>query len=201
MNIKNDDKNILTLLQKKNNFFKDVIQKTIVHIQQNKKVDILGVSDVSLCIDNLYELVKKINSLEEKFDLLNDETLYKNTENLINQLKPVSYNWKRRPNDNVNYGFIAQDMEEIIPELVDVCIDQISGNEVKSVKTTDGLVPYLVKAIQEQSTIIEEQKDIINKMVVDQSAFFEQQCSMINQIIELKKIVENLIKLNNLIPQ
>jgi hypothetical protein len=47
----------------------------------------------------------------------------------------------------------------------------------------DGLVPYLVKAIQEQSALFEDQKVMINKMN--------------NEIIELKMIVENLIKLNN----
>ena len=65
MNLKNDDKNIVSLLQKKNIFFKDVIQKTIIHIQQNKKLDILGVSDITLCIDNLYE----INNIEKLWDL------------------------------------------------------------------------------------------------------------------------------------
>jgi hypothetical protein len=74
MNLKNDDKNILTLLQKKTNFFKDVIHKTIIYIQQNKKFDILGVSDVSLCIDNLYEIVRKINKLEEKIDFTNEDS-------------------------------------------------------------------------------------------------------------------------------
>ena len=39
MNLKNDDKNILTLLQKKTNFFKDVIHKTIIYIQQNNKLN------------------------------------------------------------------------------------------------------------------------------------------------------------------
>jgi hypothetical protein len=32
---------------------------------------------------------------------------------LINKLKPVSYNWKKLPNENVNYGFIAQDVEQL----------------------------------------------------------------------------------------
>jgi hypothetical protein len=99
---------------------------------------------------------------------------------LINQLKPVSYNWKKLPNENVNYGFIAQDVEQVIPELVSIGINQETKEDVKSIKSTDGLVPYLVKAIQEQQVMI-------NKMN--------------NEIIELKMIVENLIKLNNLIPQ
>jgi len=90
MNLKNDDKNIINVLQKKNNFFKDVIQKTIIHIQQNKKLDILGVSDVSLCIDNLYEIVRKINKLEDNLDFTNDESNCKNTENYINELQIIN---------------------------------------------------------------------------------------------------------------
>jgi hypothetical protein len=99
---------------------------------------------------------------------------------LINQLKPVSYNWKKLPNEPVNYGFIAQDVEQVIPGLVSIGINQETKEDVKCIKSTDGLVPYLVKAIQEQQVMI-------NKMN--------------NEIIELKMIVENLIKLNNLIPQ
>ena len=81
----------------------------------------------------------------------------------------------------------------VLPELVIIGVNQETKEDVKSIKSTDGLVPYLVKAIQEQQVMI-------NKMIVEQSAFFEQQCSMINQITELKMIINNLIKLNNLIP-
>ena len=90
MNLKNDDKNIINVLQKKNIFFKDVIQKTIIHVQQNKKLDILGVSDVSLCIDNLYEIVRKINKLEDNLDFTNEESNCKNTENYINELQIIN---------------------------------------------------------------------------------------------------------------
>lgn len=106
--------------------------------------------------------------------------------NLINKLKPVSFNWKRN-SEKTNYGFIAQEVETVIPELIDVCIDQTTQEEAKAIKTTDGLAPYLVKAIQEQYELFEEQQELINKMN--------------NEIIELKNLVNNLIKLNNLIPQ
>ena len=88
MNLKNDDKNIVSLLQKKNIFFKDVIQKTIIHIQQNKKLDILGVSDITLCIDNLYEINKKINKLEDTFN--SNKEHYDNAENFINELQIIN---------------------------------------------------------------------------------------------------------------
>ena len=56
---------ILLLVDKKLDFFKDVIQKTIIHVQQNKNIDILGISDVSSCVDRLGELSKKITELNE----------------------------------------------------------------------------------------------------------------------------------------
>lgn len=56
---------ILVLVEKKIDFFKDVIQKTIIHVQRNKFLDILGISDVSLCIERLGELSKKITEINE----------------------------------------------------------------------------------------------------------------------------------------
>jgi ATP-dependent Lon protease len=89
MNLKNE-KNLISLLQKKVNFFKDVIQKTIIYIQQNKKYDILGISDVSLCTDNLYELIKKLNNIENTFDNIVDFTSIKDTDNYINELQTIN---------------------------------------------------------------------------------------------------------------
>ena len=63
---KKDNKNtsdVNILVDKKLEFFKDIIQKTILHVQRNKTLDILGVSDISTCIDRLNELNKKINEI------------------------------------------------------------------------------------------------------------------------------------------
>ena len=51
---KNDD--VVLLVEKKLSFFKDVIQKTILYVQKNKTLDILGVSDIIACIDKLTDL-------------------------------------------------------------------------------------------------------------------------------------------------
>ena len=61
-NAKTIDNATMQLVDKKVDFFKDVIQKTILHVQKQKTLDILGVSDVSICIDKLVDLNKKINS-------------------------------------------------------------------------------------------------------------------------------------------
>ena len=46
INIKNNV-DMISLVEKKIDFFKDVIQKTIIHVQKNKFLDILGISDVN----------------------------------------------------------------------------------------------------------------------------------------------------------
>jgi ATP-dependent Lon protease len=79
---KNDD--VILLVEKKLYFFKDVIQKTILYVQKNKMLDILGVSDVTDCIDKLTEISKQIQDL---FEINNTKT---NTETLINNLQIIN---------------------------------------------------------------------------------------------------------------
>jgi ATP-dependent Lon protease len=53
------------LVNKKIEFFKDVIQKTILHAQKNKTLDILGISEVNSCIERLGGLSKQIKDAAE----------------------------------------------------------------------------------------------------------------------------------------
>ena len=79
---KNDD--VVLLVEKKLSFFKDVIQKTILYVQKNKTLDILGVSDIIACIDKLTEITRQI---QELFEINNTKT---NTEILINNLQTIN---------------------------------------------------------------------------------------------------------------
>lgn len=75
-------------------------------------------------------------------------------EKILN-LNPVDFTWKRTNISNV--GFIAQEVHDIIPYAA------IQGNENTSWKLNyNNIIPYLVKAIQEQQIIIEELKTQIN---------------------------------------
>ena len=56
---------VMLLVEKKIDFFKDVIQQTIIHVQKNKFLNILGVSEVSSCIERLGELNKKITEISD----------------------------------------------------------------------------------------------------------------------------------------
>ncbi|MEJ0053954.1 MAG: tail fiber domain-containing protein [bacterium] len=69
-------------------------------------------------------------------------------------LKPVSYHWKTDDSSaGLKYGFIAQDVEKIFPELVSA--DPTTGYKSLS---TGGMMPYVVKALQEQQVEIEDLK-------------------------------------------
>ena len=64
----NSNKNISEMMpqiEKKIVFFKDVIQKTIIYVQKNKFLDILGISDICSCIERLGELSKRIQELSD----------------------------------------------------------------------------------------------------------------------------------------
>jgi hypothetical protein len=81
--VKNTNPDIVILIEKKLLFFQDVIQKTILHVQKNKILDIIGVSEVNSCINTLFELSKKIKEI-------NDVSIKSNTDNIINVLQVVN---------------------------------------------------------------------------------------------------------------
>ena len=64
----------------------------------------------------------------------------------INNLKPVAFEWNET--DETDIGFIAQDIENIIPESV------ITNWDSELIFRQEKIVPILVKAIQEQQALI-----------------------------------------------
>jgi len=81
--VKKTTPEIVMLIEKKLLFFQDVIQKTILHVQKNKILDIIGVSEVNTCINALFDLSKKIKEI-------NDVSIKSNTESIINILQIVN---------------------------------------------------------------------------------------------------------------
>jgi hypothetical protein len=94
--------------------------------------------------------------------------------NKIVQLDPVSYHWKDEAvhGSKLNYGFLAQDIKEVIPEIVSEFQHEIKGEPLiddtglitypnKTYETKLGydpvsLIPFLVGAIKEQQTSINQ---------------------------------------------
>ena len=77
----------------------------------------------------------------------------------VMNMRPVSYNWKDKPNSNHKIGLIAQEVRSLVPEVVvgDETKENLGMNYAE-------LVPVLVKAIQEQQKQIETMAKEIEKL-------------------------------------
>lgn len=85
-------------------------------------------------------------------------------------LQGVTFEWthcqKKRENPGTRIGFIAQEVEKVIPEaVIDTKIDDSDGNamDVKGVQY-DKLVALLVEAIKEQNTRIEHLESCLQNL-------------------------------------
>lgn len=102
----------------------------------------------------------------------------------ILQLRPVTYQWLKGPDDAKRIGLIAQEVQKIIPEMVKdsrIIQDHETGKTTK-VPTTrlglqyDALIPVLVRGMQEQQDQIAQQqqqiadlKEMVNKLIAGQT--------------------------------
>ena len=83
----------------------------------------------------------------------------------ILQLKPATFDFIN--GENNQKGFIAQDVEAVIPEVVRTTTMPDSNGSVDETDTyltinSSAIIPYLVAAVQEQQGIIQEQQTIID---------------------------------------
>ena len=84
---------VVLLVNKKMSFFQDVIQKTILHVHKNKMYDILGISDVSTCINVLNDLSDKIKDFIKTMDSVNTDLLINNLQIINNDLSTILKNY------------------------------------------------------------------------------------------------------------
>lgn len=72
-----------------------------------------------------------------------------NAEEKIDNLRAVNFNWKN-VDDGDHAGFIAQEIEKVIPEVVR------TGHDGYKYVDYDGIIPYLVEGMKEQQARIKE---------------------------------------------
>ena len=78
---------------------------------------------------------------------------------LVNELNPVSFEWKSEANGTgTKYGFIAQEVQQVIPEIVSTDSTGTLGLDTVS------MIPFLVKAIKEQQEVINSLKTEIQNI-------------------------------------
>jgi hypothetical protein len=75
-------------------------------------------------------------------------------------LKPRKFDWKAGQGKDIkdDRGFIAQEFEQVFPDLVDEWKDPAPEGEEPYKSVRQDLIPVLVKAMQEQQAMIEELK-------------------------------------------
>jgi hypothetical protein len=75
-------------------------------------------------------------------------------------LKPRKFDWKEGKGKNIknDRGFIAQELEQIFPDLIDDWQTPAPEGEEPYKSVRQDLIPVLVKAIQEQQAMIEDLK-------------------------------------------
>ena len=82
----------------------------------------------------------------------------------LSKLYPVNYDWRQDEfknkgfNDKKQWGFIAQEVEKIMPELI-----HADKDGYRSMNYT-GIIPLLTKAVQEQQTEMEKQQKEIDQL-------------------------------------
>ncbi|GHC56752.1 hypothetical protein GCM10008083_21680 [Ulvibacter litoralis] len=76
----------------------------------------------------------------------------------ISKMNPVSYFLNHETEEKTHYGFIAQEIQEILPEVVTT-----NDDGMLSMKYTE-LIPILTKGIKEQQVMINSQAEMIQKL-------------------------------------
>ena len=82
----------------------------------------------------------------------------------ILKLNSVQFNWREKRKGKHDIGFIAQEVQEIIPEIVNEIPDlENEDNKYLGVEYSK-VVPVLVEAIKEQQLQIEDLKKQVKKL-------------------------------------
>jgi hypothetical protein len=104
----------------------------------------LNTFDIS-CAGIYYSTLLQRSDVRKKDNI----TTYTRGLSEVLQLRPVSFNWKEHNSTETQYGFIAQEVEQIIPELVNE-----DSEGYKNIK--HAYIPILINAIKELNEKINE---------------------------------------------
>jgi hypothetical protein len=116
----------------------------------------------------------------------------------VQKLRPVSYHMKNLSDDRINWGFIAQEVEEIVGN--ENAILTVGGDKDRTLglRYTDFVAP-LVKAVQEQQKEIE---DLQSKLSANQKQIAELEASIQNlktQNTQISSMNEELEKIKKIL--
>ncbi len=144
----------------------------------------LDVNGTTACTGNVWT-----SDIRKKKDI---ETLNINALDIIGKLHPVTFKWKNVIDDGMKgtqMGFIAQELEKVVPAMVVTANDSIQSKSVKYAE----LFPIVVKAIQEQSQIIDSLKAANDKLQSEQKEMKAVNTNLQTEILALSAKMDTLI--------
>ncbi|MEO1384382.1 MAG: tail fiber domain-containing protein, partial [Bacteroidota bacterium] len=131
----------------------------------------------------------------------------------VQQLAGVTYNYNTdvrpelRLSDDLQYGFIAQEVEKVLPELVRPAVDPYGEEDDYVVMNYDGIIPVLTEAIKEQQEVMDDQQITIEEqelrldeqqtVIDEQQSFMKQQQLVIDQLVNRLQEVEATLGIQN----
>ena len=106
-----------------------------------------------------------VNATNATISAISDQRLKENITDLdigldaIMALKPRKFDWKEGKGKDIkgDRGFIAQEFEQVFPDLIDEWLDPAPEGEEPYKSVRQDLIPVLVKAIQELSAKVDAQ--------------------------------------------
>ncbi|NOS94315.1 MAG: hypothetical protein HOP30_20570, partial [Cyclobacteriaceae bacterium] len=156
----------------------------------------LNAGSIAPTLDNTSDLGTSTQRFKDIFATnsviqTSDLRLKKNVKSLpyglqeVLQLRPVTFEWKNSKDESTKLGLIAQEIQTIIPEVVNVGSDE---QKMLGVKYAD-LIPVLIKAIQEQNKLIADQKKENGELKAALEKLEAQNTNMQADLEEIKKII------------
>jgi hypothetical protein len=143
---------IIPIVEKKCKFFQEIIQKTLIHINKNKRLDILGISDVGICINNLNIINNKTLQLMLNIKTMNKDEITNSLQTINNDLSILFKTYGTESLDDLlsicfgnNSNIITQDDDQDKYELLKKyfhptsykIISYMNKKDVKSVTIID----------------------------------------------------------------
>lgn len=77
-------------------------------------------------------------------------------------LRPVTWRWKEGDDSRIQYGFVAQEVEKLFPEIVKE--GDWQGKKAKVMSSHD-LLPYTIEALKEQHEKIEKTEEQLKELL------------------------------------
>lgn len=127
----------------------------IAYSPLNITADVTVSADANKNIDGTVTATSFINSSDAR--LKRDITPITNAEQIINNLRPVTYKWNGDTGDNIHHGFIAQEVEEVMPENVSV-----DKNGMLGINYSEFIAP-MIAVMQSQEERIAELEKLVER--------------------------------------